>query len=55
MLPIDVKLLRVENNPSAIAFEAVMHGKIGILSAMLLARHKGDESIDNFLVHATKT
>lgn len=31
-----------------------MHGKIGILTAALLTRHKGGDSIEDFLTYASK-
>ena len=49
-----MKLLRVESNQKAVDFEGVMHAKIGILSALLISRHKGGDSVDDFLAHAAK-
>ena len=46
--------MRVENNEKATEFEKEIQGKIGVLTAQLLARHKGSESIDDWLEHATK-
>ena len=54
LITTDIKQLRVENNAKAIEFESFVMGKIGILTAQLLSRHKGGESIDDWLEHAKK-
>ena len=42
------------NNPNSTEFENVMHGKIAILTAALLSRHKGGESILDWVNYASK-
>ena len=49
-----MNLLRVENNPKALAFEEIMQGKIRILTAKLLTRHKGGDSVADWLTHAAE-
>ena len=44
----------MENNEKSVEFESSIQGKIGILTAALLTRHKGGDTIIDFLEHATK-
>ena len=53
-LLIDAKLLRVDNNESAVKFEGAMNAKAAILTAELLMRHKGGEAVEDFLTYALK-
>ena len=47
-------MLRVENNEDAVKFEKSMQGKIGTMTALLMARHKGGEKVVDWLTHASK-
>jgi len=49
-----VKSLRVLNNQKSTDFENAMHGKIAILTAALLSRHKGGETILDWVNYASK-
>ena len=42
------------NNPKSREFESQMHGKIAILTAAVLARHKGGESLLDWADYASK-
>lgn len=44
----------MENNSKATEYESSIQGKIGVLTAALLTRHKGGETIDDWLEHASK-
>ena len=42
------------NNPKSTEFEQQMHGKVAILTAAMLVRHQGGDSIDDWMTYASK-
>ena len=44
----------IHGNAKSISFEEAIQLKMAVLTAMLMTRHKGGETLDDLIVHAQK-